>query len=120
MKTGFRDSLRFASEGLLAFFRTERNGQRQAVIAVLVIIAGIYFQISSLEWLFVTLCIGSVIGMEMMNAAVEKACDLVTHEIRPEIKLIKDLSAGAVLFVALAALVAGLIIFLPYVLELFR
>jgi len=78
-----------------------------------VLIAGILFQISTLEWAIVLFCIGWVFALELINSAIENTADLVSKEKNDAIKKIKDLSAGAVLVAAIASATIGLIIFLP-------
>lgn len=115
----FLRSLRFAMKGIAHFFQTEDNGKLQLVLAVITITAGWFFHISNLEWLMVTMCIGVVISIEMVNTAIEEICGLVTREFHPRIKIIKDLSAGAVAVAALASLVTGGIVFIPKIISLF-
>ena len=57
------------------------------------------------------------VALEMVNTAVEAVVDLVTKERRPLAKLAKDAAAGAVLIVAIMAAIAGMIIFIPKLLE---
>lgn len=116
----FLRSLQFAANGIYGFFRRERNGQIQGVIALLVIVAGIVLAITRMEWIMLLLCIALVISLEMLNSALERICNLHTTEFHPAIKIIKDVAAAAVLWAALAALVIGVLIFLPHVLLLLR
>lgn len=60
-----------------------------------------------------------VFAVEAVNSSIEKLADLITKEIRPEIKIIKDIAAGAVLISSIFALVVALIIFLPKLFVLF-
>lgn len=50
---------------------------------------------------------------EMLNTAIEFLSDVVSPELHPQIKKVKDVSAAAVLFAALGAVVIGCIVFLP-------
>ena len=102
-----------ATHGIRDFFRYERNGRIQAIIAIIVLLAGALFQLSSLEWMFVLICICAVLSAEMMNSAVEHLCNLVQNDYHPLVKKIKDVSAGAVLVASLISIVIGLIIFIP-------
>ena len=54
-----------------------------------------------------------VLGIEGLNTALEKLCDYVQPEFDPKIGFIKDISAGAVMLVAIAAGIVGLIIYIP-------
>ena len=105
--------------GCWLFFRRERNGKIQGVIALLAIIAGLVFSITKTEWLALLLCTGLVISLEMLNSAVERICNMYTTDFHPAIKIIKDIAAAAVLWSALVALVIGLLIFVPYLIRLF-
>ncbi len=87
-------------------------------VAVAVVIAGFYFQITAVEWSVVLLCIALVIGLEMINSALEGLVDLVTRERLPLAGKIKDIAAGAVLFVALISVAIGVIIFGKYIVQL--
>jgi diacylglycerol kinase (ATP) len=50
---------------------------------------------------------------EMLNTAIEKSMDFISTQKHPQIKLIKDISAGAVLIATIAAVIVGCIIFIP-------
>ncbi len=107
-----------AFKGIAQFFLHERNGKIQLLVAVAVIVCGYYFTISATEWIIVLLCIGAVISAEMMNSALEKLCDLVHKEYHPTIKIIKDVAAAAVLWLAIISVIIGIIIFLPKLIAL--
>ena len=107
-----------AFNGIIYFFKTERNGRIQAAVAACTLMLGIYLHLSSLEWIIILLCIAGVIGLEMMNTALEHLCNHAHKDYHPSIKIIKDIAAGAVLFVSIISVVAGLIIFAPKILPL--
>ena len=110
----FLPAFRFAARGILMFFRSERNGAIQLIVAVATMMAGVFLHISVTDWIHVVMCIGAVFAAEMLNTAVEKICDLVKPEQDPRVRDIKDLAAGAVLVTALASAAIGGMIFLPY------
>ncbi|MDR1154083.1 MAG: diacylglycerol kinase family protein [Bacteroidales bacterium] len=112
-----RASFRYAFNGLKLLIKEEHNARIHAFVALCVLIAGWGFGISRNEWIAVILCIGMVIALELINSAIERMADFVSPEKRPEIKKIKDLSAGAVLTGAIAAATVGLIVFLPKILK---
>jgi len=103
----------FALNGIKQCVLKESNFKIHIFCTVVVIIAGYYFNISSVEWMLVLLCTALVLSMEMINTAIEKLCNVVHREIHPGIKLTKDISAGAVLVSAIAAAICGAIIFIP-------
>lgn len=85
---------------------------------VCVIIVGFLLGLSATEWCIVALCCGSVLMAEAMNSAVEAIADLVSPEFHPLIKKAKDVGAAGVLMMAIGAATAGIIIFLPKLLEI--
>lgn len=88
---------------------------RVHLLATVVVIAcGLYFSISAMEWCIIALCIGAVLAAELFNSAIELLTDLVKPEQHPVAGKIKDAAAGAVLVIALAAFVCGVLIFLKY------
>lgn len=86
----------------------------QCVLAAMALCIGWVFQFEYFEWLILLICISLVIGFEMINTVIEKLCDLYTVEQCKEIKEIKDMAAGAVLFMALVSLVIGCCILLKH------
>jgi diacylglycerol kinase len=106
-------SFRFAFAGLSTFFFAEHNARVHAAATAAVIILGFLFNISNAEWLIVIIVTAMVWAAEIFNTVVEKIMDHVTPGYHPQVKIIKDLSAAAVLVTAIAALIAGLIIFIP-------
>tara|TARA_B100000795_G_C22806541_1_gene445287 strand:+ start:12677 stop:13054 length:378 start_codon:yes stop_codon:yes gene_type:complete len=111
-------SFSYALRGLKVLFKEEHNAKIHACSVIVVIIASLLFQISSIEWLFVIASIGAVISMEAFNSAIENIADFVSPDQHELIKKIKDLAAGAVLSSALAALAIGSLIFLPKIINL--
>jgi diacylglycerol kinase len=103
----------YAFNGLVIFFRHERNGRIQLAMAVVAVLLSWWLKISAAEWIVVLGCAATVLSFEMINSAIEKICNLVHPKYHPAIKTIKDMAAGAVLFVAMASAVIGAIIFLP-------
>ena len=74
------------------------------------------FKISYIEWGILTITIFLVLITETLNTAIEKTVDMITKEYSEEAKVVKDISAGAVLFSAIASVIVGIIIFLPKIL----
>lgn len=112
-------SFKYAVEGIFSAFKTELNMQVHLCMMMLVILCGIIFDITLDEWQLCIILFGIVIGAEIFNTAIETVVDLVMPNINEKAKLAKDLSAGAVLVIAISAAVVGLTIFVPKALELF-
>jgi diacylglycerol kinase (ATP) len=83
------------------------------VATIAVLILAIVTDVSYPEAAILALAIGLVWVAEMVNTCIERLADHVTKERHPEIKLIKDLAAGAVLVAAIIAVIAGAFIFIP-------
>ena len=105
MKKKFKDAFRGILTGL-----HHQSIVIQFMLACLAVLAGLFMKLNGAEWVAVVLCIGGVITAEMLNTCIEKICDMYTTEYREEIKVIKDIAAGAVLVISAAALIVALII----------
>lgn len=113
--TPFLTSFRYALAGIVECYRVGRNIRVQTAAAVLVVLLGLFFQVSAGEWCALFICIGLVLGGECMNTAVEDAVDLACPRIDPLAKAAKDLAAGAVLVFSLASVAMGLFVFVPHI-----
>lgn len=106
-------SFGFAFRGIFEIVRREANFQIHIAAAIIVIVSGFIFKLNQKEWLIIILTIAFVMVAEMLNSAIERIVDLVHPDRHKLAGRIKDISAGAVLLAALAAVVVGLIIFIP-------
>ena len=113
----FLKSFVYAFNGIITGIADQRNLRVLICIAAVVIAAGVYYKITSLEWCIILLCIGLVIGLELINSSIESLVDLVTMEKKPLAGKVKDIAAGAVLFASVLSSVVGLIIFGKYLIE---
>ena len=69
------------------------------------VLGGIIIKLNYYEWIAFIICIGCVIGSEMLNTCIEKICDFIEPNYNVKIKVIKDISSGAVLIFSLMALI---------------
>lgn len=88
--------------------------QIQLFAAFAVMSAMFYFPLSAVEKAILIFAIFFVLILEMINTIVERYADFISKDADPRVKIIKDLSAGAVLLSAVAAAIVGLIILLPH------
>jgi len=93
-------SVGFALRGALLLIRTEASIKVQVGIAVIMTIAGFYFNISNTEWAIQILTIAAILGAEGLNTAIEKVADFIQPEFDKKIGIIKDVSAGAVMLIS--------------------
>lgn len=111
------NSFKYAFKGLGSAVKSERNMKIHFTMMMLVIIAGIFFNIAIWEWITCFILFGLVIGMECVNTAIEIIVDMVSPKYNEDAGRAKDIAAGGVLACAIGAAVAGIFIFLPKVLE---
>ncbi len=102
-----------AWNGIVTCFIEERNIKIHCFAAVMVLIFGNILHISVTEWCICFVLFGLIMGLELVNTAVESVVDLVTGEWEPLAKRAKDCAAGAVLIASIWAAVTGGTIFFP-------
>ena len=102
-----------AFRGMYIVWKTTRLISVHILSAVAVVIAGFYFDVSSIEWVALVFTIGFVLVSEVFNTAIEIDIDLTSPGYHPYAKDTKDVAAGAVMLSAFVAVIVGLIIFLP-------
>ncbi|MBM9538239.1 diacylglycerol kinase family protein [Desulfobulbus alkaliphilus] len=114
------ESFIYAFKGGRILLATQHNAWIHAVATLLVLITGLVLGVSRLEWALLVVAIGSVWAMESVNTAVELLADVVSPQWRQEIGAVKDVAAFGVLVTACGAVLIGLLVFLPYVVQLVR
>lgn len=108
-------SVLFALKGLKAVFLQEKNFQIQVVCAFVVAVLMFVFPLTSLERILLILVMCLVLLLELTNTALEYTLDIFHPRVHPTVGIVKDIMAGAVLIGASAALVVGILIFLPHI-----
>lgn len=108
---------KYAWAGLVVAFKKEKNLRIQIIVALIILTFGFLLQLKQLEWLFIILAITLVIMSELINSVVERLIDYLKPERNFYAKQIKDISAGFVLITVISAVVIGLIIFLPKLMD---
>lgn len=106
-------SIRYAWEGVNAFFDSQHNAIIHLYFTIFVMIAAIFFRASDTELIALVIVAGFVWAAEIFNTAIEKMMDMVSPEKHPKVKFIKDVAAAAVLISAMTAIIVGLVIFIP-------
>ena len=113
------DSFKYAGEGIINSFKTERNMKIHVLIMLCVIGLGFFLNISKTEWSICILLFALVITGELFNTAIETIVDMIAPHKNEKAKLAKDVAAGGVLVLAIGATIIGLLIFGPKILALF-
>ena len=101
-----------AFEGIFSAIKTERNFRIHICMMLYVIAFSLIGRVGVETFLKFLLCFGAVFSSELINTAIELVCDTITTEYNENIKKIKDISAGAVLVVAIFSAILGLCVFL--------
>lgn len=106
-------SLSYAIAGWIYMLRRQHNTRIMSVASIAVMMFALWLQIKPLEWAILILTITIVWMAEFINAGIEAAVDLASPEIHPLAKVGKDVASAAVLLGVVAAVLIGLLIFLP-------
>jgi len=88
------------------------------IAAIMTIILGVSLHITRGEWIIITWVIFSVLVAELLNTSVETALDYLAIEHHIDVKIAKDVAAGAVLLLSIASVIVGGLIFIPHILNL--
>ena len=107
-----------AINGMFFLLKNEEAIKVQSFVFLIIIALGFYFEITSKEWIIHIILIGFILTTEALNTVAEKICDLINPKYDERIKLIKDISAGAVSFTVLSSLIILVIIYFPYIKQL--
>lgn len=107
-------SFRYALQGLRYALVTQHNFRIHLVAAMAATGLGFLWQISANDWRWLLVAIAIVLAAELINTSFEHLCDVVQPELHASVKAAKDVAAGAVLTVSIAAAVIGVMVFWPY------
>jgi diacylglycerol kinase (ATP) len=113
--TGRIRSFRHAIVGIARMIRCQHNAWIHAAATVVVLAAAFFFRISAGDWCWIILAISIVWTAEALNTAFEFLADAALPEFHPLVRDAKDVAAGAVLITAIAAAIIGVVVFWPYV-----
>jgi diacylglycerol kinase len=107
-------SIGVAFDGIIDLIKSENNAKIHLISTIVVIIVGFKLQFLAIEWLWISLAIAGVWVAELINTSIEKLTDLISPEINPIAKKVKDYAAGAVLVMAIWAIFVFCLISLPH------
>ena len=106
------ESFNAAIEGFLFVIRTQRNMRIHFMLAVLVLLLGICLNFTRVELIMLLLTSAIVLITEMINTAMEIVMDYVEVSHSQWVKVVKDITAGAVLMASISAVIVGYFLFL--------
>ncbi|MDG4655208.1 diacylglycerol kinase [Chryseobacterium arthrosphaerae] len=104
-----------AFRGVFAMIKTERNFQIELAAFFINLFLIFYFNLSGTDAALILLVSAAVLSAEIFNTVIERICDLIQPDFDPRIGFIKDISAGAVILMAIAAVIIGVIIYPKYI-----
>lgn len=116
----FFESFKYAWRGIAYIFRTERNFRFHVAIGFVIIILMIYYRVTANQAIFLSYAIGSVLILEIINTVLERVTDILKPRVHPYAAVMKDLMAAAVLLAAIGAILAGILILGPYIIDTAR
>ncbi|MDR1082285.1 MAG: diacylglycerol kinase family protein [Coriobacteriales bacterium] len=101
----------YALQGFVHTVKTQRSMKIHLVVAAVVLICGLAVHLERVEWAAVAICVGLVLGSELVNTALEALVDLASPEIHPKAKIAKDAAAAAVFVFAVTSVIVGFLVF---------
>lgn len=109
--SNFLDALQNALDGIIYAITTQSNIKKQLVIAVVVMLVSLFFNLNKAEFLCLMFTVVLIIIAEMFNTAIETVVDLYTDLYHPKAKIAKDVGAGAVVLAAINAIIVAYFLF---------
>ncbi|WP_370897751.1 diacylglycerol kinase [Chryseobacterium gossypii] len=109
-------SFRNAFRGVFLMARNERNFQIELLALFTNFFLIFYLNLSLTDAALILIVSFGVLSAEIFNTAIEKVCDIIQPEFDRRIGFIKDISAGAVLLMAVVSVAAGILVYGKYLL----
>ncbi|HEY2003936.1 MAG TPA: diacylglycerol kinase family protein [Candidatus Saccharimonadia bacterium] len=116
-QSGLLKGMMHAWHGVMHVFRHEHNARLHLMFALLALLIGLWLGVSDAELAAVFFAVILVFLAEIFNTAIERTLDLIDPNENAQVKMIKDMSAGGVLMAAVAAVIIGVAIFGPLLVE---
>ncbi|MBE6148815.1 MAG: diacylglycerol kinase [Firmicutes bacterium] len=110
------NKFKYSFQGMAYCFTHETSFIFETIAMIMVVIGGIIFKVSFMEWIFSVLSLLLVMEVEFLNTAIEATVDMVTEKFHPLAKIAKDCGSAATCMASFMALIVNLIIFVPKVL----
>ena len=100
-----------AIKGFFGAVCSEGHLRFHLVAAVYVLVFSSFYNFTAAQWAVLIILIALIIAAELVNTAIEDTCDAVTTEQNEHIRRAKDMAAGAVLVLSIAAAAIAVIFF---------
>ena len=109
------NKFKYSFQGMFYCFTHETSFIFETIAMLLIVILGIIFNISFMEWIFSVLSLLLVMEVEFLNTGIEATVDMVTDQFHPLAKIAKDCGSAATCMASIMALIVNLVIFVPKV-----
>lgn len=110
-------SFKHAFAGWWFVISTQKNTWIHVAATLMVIILSIWLKLNTWEWALLFVVIGMVWIAEFLNTALEAVVDLASPEKHPLAKVGKDVGAAAVLLSAIVAILVGILVLGPHLIQ---
>lgn len=118
-KQNFSNTFKNARKGMRLSIKSERNIRVHLFTAILVLITAYCLNFSIVKFCILLLTIAGVISAEMFNSAIEFSLDAIFHNRYCRmVGMAKDIAAGAVMLVTISAVMIGVLLFAPPIIQL--
>lgn len=111
----FFNSIKYSLYGLGYAVKNEQSFTLLAISFFITLGMGFFFKITLTEWIYVLFASGLVLGIELINTAIEAIVDKISPEQNKFAKIAKDTGSAAAFLFTIMSLIIGLIVFIPYV-----
>ena len=118
-KQNFSSTFKNARKGMRLTLKSERNLRIHLFVASLVLVSAYCLNFSINKFCILLLTIAGVISAEMFNSAIEFSLDAIFHnKFNRMVGMAKDIAAGAVMIVTIIAVLIGVLLFAPPLIQL--
>ncbi len=117
-RRSFAQALRDAWQGLRTAWRSEPNLRLHVLFGAAISLVGVWCRLSPTEWIWLSVAVGLMMVMELVNTAIEGLVDLtVGGQAHPLARRVKDVAASSVLVSAMLAVTIASLVFFPHLLS---
>lgn len=114
-KPPIHKSFQNAFRGVFFMMKSERNFKLELLAFVVNLFLIFYLKLSSIDTILILIVSFGVLVAEIFNTAIEKICDIIQPDFDKRIGFIKDISAGAVILVAILSVIVGVLVYWKYI-----
>ena len=119
-KQNFSNTFKNARKGMRLTLKSEQNIRKHMLVEALLLASALCFGFSISKICILLLTISAVISAEMFNSAIEFSLDAIFHNRYCRmVGMAKDIAAGAVMVVTVTAVLIGVLLFAPEIINLF-